>query len=72
MLLGWAKVSVWERPSTVNDLVTSDAAEYVEFPPCEAVIEHVPGASGTTVFPEIRQIVGVLLVNVTVNPDDAE
>ena len=33
---------------TVNVRVTGLAAEYVLFPPCEAVMEHVPAEIGVT------------------------
>ena len=48
------------------------AAAYSEFPPCDAVIEHVPGATGLTAFPTKIQIDVELLVRVTVRPEEAE
>ena len=66
------KLIVWASPSIVNVLVTLSAAEYSEFPPCDAVMEQVPGPAGRTEEPEMVQTDGELIVKVTVKPDDAE
>ncbi len=56
---------------TLNVLVTLGAAEYVAFPGCEAVIEHVPTATGVTREPLTVQILGELLWKFTDRFDDA-
>jgi len=56
----------------VKVLVTFSAAEYSEFPPCDAVMEQVPGPAGRTVEPETAQTDGELTVRVTVKPEEAE
>lgn len=66
------KLIVWASPSIVNVLVTLSAAEYSEFPPCDAVMEQVPGPAGRTVEPETAQTDGELTVRVTVKPEEAE
>ena len=41
------------------------------FPPCEAVIEQVPAATGVTLFDETVQTDPELLVSVTASPEEA-
>ena len=64
-------VMTWLALVTVNERLTLGAGLNSALPVCVAVMVQVPVPMSTTVLPVTEHTDAVVLVNVTVNPDDA-